>query len=134
MVHCNKLQETYNKAKGDKFLLPQINELLDNLIRFNYFSTTDLVYSIKRNRQRRHFKKQLSLPQNHAANLFECRTGVMLSVLRRLYSICHIYMDDILSHSTSLHVEWRKKILTPRNSNLKIQLDKFELKKKTFHF
>ncbi|KAI5752219.1 hypothetical protein M8J77_014983 [Diaphorina citri] len=135
VVDYRKLNE---KTIGDKYPLPNIDDLLDKLGRCNYFSTLDLAsgfYQIEMDPgsiQKTAFNalghwEYLRLPMglSNSPSTFQ-RT--MDNVLRGLIGTkCVVYMDDILVYSTSLqeHIVNLKAVLDRlRSFNLKIQIDK----------
>lgn len=125
----------------DKYPLPKIEEILDNLGRCTYFTTLDLAQGFH----------QIEMdPQSIEKTAFTVNNGhyeylrmpfglknapatfqkLMDHILRsHLYKICFVYMDDVVIFSRSLqeHIHHIKIIFEElRKANLKIQLDKSE--------
>lgn len=137
------------KTIGDKYPLPRIEEILDNLGRCQYFSTLDLAQgfhqiemdpkSVEKTAfsvDNRHLMfKRLPFGLKNAPGTFQ---RVMDNVLRPfLYRFCFVYIDDIIIYSKSMeeHVQHLNQVLQRlREVNLKIQLDKTELFRKEVAF
>lgn len=133
----------------DKYPLPRIDEILDNLGRCTYFTTLDLAQgfhqievdsdSIEKtaftigNGHYEYVRMPFGL--KNAPSTFQ---RVMDNVLREhLHRICFVYMDDIVIFSKSLqeHQQHIKLIFDKlRQYNLKVQLDKSEFACKTVKF
>lgn len=133
----------------DKYPLPRIDEILDNLGKSKYFSTLDLAqgfHQIEMDSESIE-KTAFSVDNGHweyvrmpfglknAPSTFQ---RVMDNVLREfLYKFCFVYMDDVIIFSKSLH-EHRlhlKQIFQKfREYNLKVQLDKSEFLRKEVAF
>ena len=146
VIDYRKLNE---KTIEDKYPLPRIDEILDNLGRCTYFSTLDLAQGFH----------QIEIhPESAEKTAFTVDNGhyeytrmpfglknapatfqrVMDTVLRPyLYKFCFVYMDDIVIFSKSLqdHIFHIKQIFTELEKyNLKIQLDKSEFLRKEVAF
>ena len=129
------------KTVGDKFPIPNINEVLDKLGKNIYFTTLDLTSGFHQiqmdeesipktafNTDEGHFEfKRMPFGLKNAPATFQ---RVMNHVLKEeINKRCLVYLDDIIIFGTSLqeHMENIKRIfLKLRKHNLKIQLDKSE--------
>lgn len=133
----------------NKYPLPRIEEILDNLGKCTYFTTLDLAQgfhqiemspdSIEKTAftvNNGHFE-YLRMPfgLKNAPATFQ---RMMDEILREyLYKFCFVYMDDVVIFSKSLpeHIDHIKKIFkTLREVNLKVQLDKSEFLSKEVAF
>lgn len=133
----------------DKFPLPRIETVLDNLGKAEYFSTLDLAsgfHQIKINKADRektafsteegHFQfKRMPFGLKNAPAAFQRLINqAMIGLTPRQ---CMIYLDDIVIFSKSLqeHLIKLKNVFERcRTSNLKIQLDKSEFLKKSVNY
>lgn len=138
-----------DKTINDKFPIPQIEEILDNLGKSVYFTTLDLKSGFH----------QIEMDQNHRAKTaFSTSHGhfeftrmpfglknapatfqrAMNSILREyIGTICYVYLDDIIITGYNLknHIDNLNKILKRLSDfNLKIQLDKCEFLKTETEF
>lgn len=137
------------KTVEDKYPLPRIDEILDNLGKCSYFSTLDLAqgfHQIEMDPESIE-KTAFSVNNGHYEYLrmpFGLKNApstfqrVMDNVLREyLHKFCFVYMDDIVCFSKSLeeHQQHLKLIFTKlREFNLKVQLDKSEFFRKDVEF
>lgn len=137
------------KTIADKYPLPRIDDILDNLGKCKYFSTIDLAQGFH----------QIEMdPTSVEKTAFSCPNGhfeflrlpfglknspstfqrVMDNIFREyLHKFCFIYVDDIVVFSKSLdeHLHHLKLIFTKlRQFTLKIQLDKSEFLRKDVEF
>lgn len=137
------------KTIEDKYPLPKIDEILDNLGRCQYFSTLDLAQgfhqieldenSVEKTAftvDNRHLMfKRMPFGLRNAPATFQ---RVMDHVLRPfLYKFCFVYMDDVIIYSKSIeeHAQHLSSILRIlREVNLKVQLDKTEFLHKEVAF
>lgn len=136
VVDYRKLNE---KTIGDRYPLPNIEDILDKLGRSNYFTTLDLAsgyYQIEMDEEsisktafsceKGHYEfVRMPMGIKNAPSSFQ-RT--MDNVLRGVENVL-VYLDDIIVYSTSLeeHLVTLKKVFERlRESRLKIQLDKTE--------
>lgn len=146
VIDYRKLNE---KTIEDKYPLPRIDEILDNLGRCTYFTTLDLAQG---------FHQIEMSPESVEKTAFSVNNGhyeyvrmpfglrnapstfqrVMDNILKEhLYQCCFVYMDDIVIFSRSLHdhmVHLRKIFNKLRQFNLKVQLDKSEFLRKEVQF
>lgn len=138
-----------NKTIEDKYPLPRIEEILDNLGKCQYFSTLDLAQgfhqieldenSVEKTAftiDNRHLMfKRMPFGLRNAPATFQ---RVMDQVLRPfLYKFCFVYMDDVIVYSKSIeqHAQHLSLILRKlREVNLKVQLDKTEFLHKEVAF
>lgn len=142
VIDFRKLNE---KTIGDRYPLPNINELLDKLGRCQYFSTIDLAsgfYQVEMseedipktafNAENGHYE-YLRMPMG-LKNSPATFQRIMDNILRGIQNEkCLVYLDDIIIFSTSLqeHVNRLKEVFDRlRQSNFKIQLDKSEFLRK----
>lgn len=112
VIDYRKLTE---KTIEDKYPLPRIDEILDNLGRCTYFSTLDLAQGFHQIEMSTDSieKTAFSVNNGHYEYVrmpFGLRNApstfqrVMDNVLREyLYQFCFVYMDDIVIFSRSLH-------------------------------
>lgn len=146
VIDYRKLNE---KTIGDRYPLPNINDILDKLGKSMYFSTLDLASGFHQIEMdpRDVSKTAFTVEGGHyeyvrmpfglknAPSTFQ---RVMDNVLKELQgTICLVYLDDIIIFSTSLqeHVENLRKVFQKlRQANLKVQLDKSEFLKKEIAF
>lgn len=130
-----------DKTVEDKYPLPRIEEILDNLGKCTYFSTLDLAQgfhqielhpdSIEKTAftvDNGHWEYvRMPFGLKNAPSTFQ---RVMDNVLREyLYKFCFVYMDDVVIFSKSLHehlIHLNKIFDKFREFNLKVQLDKSE--------
>lgn len=137
------------KTIEDKYPLPKIEEILDNLGRSQYFSTLDLAQGFHqvemdpRSVEKTAFSidnqhlmfKRMPFGLKNAPATFQ---RVMDNILRPfLYKFCFVYIDDIIVFSKSLeeHAQHLQLVLQKlREVNLKIQLDKTEFLRKEVAF
>lgn len=146
VIDYRKLNE---KTIEDKYPLPRIDEILENLGRCTYFSTLDLAQG---------FHQIEMSPESIEKTAFSVNNGhyeyvrmpfglknapstfqrVMDNILREyLYKFCFVYMDDIVIFSRSLqeHLHHIKLIFKKiEYYNLKVQLDKSEFLRKEVAF
>lgn len=146
VIDYRKLNE---KTIEDKYPLPRIDEILDNLGKCTYFSTLDLAQG---------FHQIEMSPESIEKTAFTVNNGhyeyvrmpfglknapstfqrVMDNVLKEyLYKFCFVYMDDIVIFSKSLHehlVHVKHIFKKFREFNLKVQLDKSEFLRKEVAF
>lgn len=130
---------------GDKYPIPQIDEILDSLGHSKYFSTLDLASGF--NQIKMHPddspKTAFSTPKGHfeylrmpfglknAPSTFQRCMDSILSGLQGLH--CFIYMDDLVIHAHSLknHNEKLEEILERlRKFNMRLHPDKCEFLRK----
>ncbi|KAI5756548.1 hypothetical protein M8J77_025839 [Diaphorina citri] len=146
VIDYRKLNE---KTVGDRYPLPNINDLLDKLGRCHYFSTLDLAsgfYQIEVDEasipktafstEHGHFEfLRLPMGMRNSPATFQ---RVMEQILRGLINnVCVVYLDDILVFGTSLqeHVQNLRLVFERlKNANLKLQMDKCEFLKKDVDF
>lgn len=145
-IDYRKLNE---KTVEDKYPLPRIEEILENLGKCTYFSTLDLAQG---------FHQIEMSPESIEKTAFSVNNGhyeyvrmpfglknapstfqrVVDNVLREyLYKFCFVYMDDVVIFSKSLHehIVHIKQIFNKlREFNLKVQLDKSEFLRKEVAF
>lgn len=146
VIDYRKLNE---KTIDDKFPMPQIEEILDNLGKSTYFTTLDLksgFHQIPMD-ERSKEKTAFSTDKGHfefCRMPFGLKNGpatfqrAMNHVLQGLIGkICHVYLDDIVIVGESLknHLNNLETIFKRLSEfNLKIQLDKCEFLKRETEF
>lgn len=146
VIDYRKLNE---KTINDKFPIPQIEEILDNLGKSTYFSTLDLksgFHQIPMDKNSQE-KTAFSTDQGHfefTRMPFGLKNGpatfqrAMNNVLHGLIgNICYVYLDDIIVVGFNLdnHIENLQEVLKRLSQfNLKIQLDKCEFLKRETEF
>lgn len=137
------------KTIADRYVIPNISDILDKLGRSQYFTTLDLASG---------FHQIAMHPDSIEKTAFSVENGhyeflrmpfglknapatfqrLMDNVLKDLQGkICLVYMDDIIVFSTSLqeHISNLKSVFQKlKESHLKIQLDKCEFLCKTVEF
>lgn len=137
------------KTIEDKYPLPRVDEILDNLGKCTYFSTLDLAQgfhqielesgSIEKTAftvNNGHYE-YLRVPfgLKNAPSTFQ---RVMDNIFKEyLYKFCFVYMDDIVVFSKSLHehlIHIEKIFLKLQQFHLKIQLEKCEFLRKEVQF
>lgn len=137
------------KTIEDKYPLPRIEEILDNLGKSCYFSTLDMAkafHQIEMDEESIE-KTAFSVNNGHYEYLrmpYGLKNGpstfqrVMDNVLKEyLHKFCFVYMDDIVVFSKSLqeHIYHLQLIFQKiREFNLKIELDKCEFLSKNVEF
>lgn len=142
VVDYRKLNE---KTIGDRYPLPNINDLLDKLGKCQYFTTLDLASGFHQiemfkddiektafNTENGHYEfTRMPFGLRNAPATFQ---RVMDNILRGIQNErCLVYLDDIIIFSTSLqeHIERLGEVFERlRNANFKIQLDKSEFLRK----
>jgi len=142
IVDYRKLNDV---TTGDKYPLPDINELLDQLGRCQYFTTLDLAsgfHQIQVNEkdvpktaftvENGHYEfLRMPFGLKNAPSTFQ---RVMDNIMRGLNNeICLVYMDDIIVYSSTLeeHIQRLSTVFKRlRKSNLKLQPDKCEFLKR----
>jgi hypothetical protein len=138
VIDYRKLNE---KTVEDKYPLPRIDEILDNLGKCTYFTTLDLAQGFHQIEMSTEsiLKTAFSVNNGHyeyvrmpfglknAPSTFQ---RVMDNVLREyLHKSCFVYMDDVVIFSKSLHehlVHIKQIFNKLKEFNLKVQLDKSE--------
>lgn len=146
VIDYRKLNE---KTVEDKYPIPQIEEILDNLGKSVYFTTLDLksgFHQIEMDPKDR-AKTAFSTTKGHfefARMPFGLKNApaafqrAMNSVLTGLIgNICFVYLDDIIviGESLNIHLKNLNTVLERlANFNLKIQLDKCEFLKRETEF
>uniref|UniRef100_A0AAG5DT40 RNA-directed DNA polymerase n=1 Tax=Anopheles atroparvus TaxID=41427 RepID=A0AAG5DT40_ANOAO len=146
VIDYRKLNE---KTIEDKYPIPQIEEILDNLGKSSYFTTLDLksgFHQIEMDPKDR-MKTAFSTTQGHfefARMPFGLKNApaafqrAMNSVLSGLIgNICFVYLDDIIVVGKNLktHLDNLDTVLQRLSDfNLKIQLDKCEFLKRETEF
>lgn len=138
-----------DKTIDDRFPIPQIEDILDNLGRSYYFTTLDLKSGFhqieldKESRQKTAFSTDLGhfeflrMPfglKNAPATFQRAMNSILGNLIGR---VCYVYLDDIIIFGRSLneHLENLGKVLDRlASSNLKIQLDKCEFLKRDCEF
>ena len=138
VIDYRKLNE---KTIEDRYPLPRIDEILDNLGKCVYFTTLDLAQGFHQIEMdpKSIEKTAFSINNGHYEYLrmpFGLRNApstfqrVMDNILREyLHKFCFVYMDDVVIFSKSLHdhlVHLQLIFKKFRQYNLKIQLDKSE--------
>lgn len=137
------------KTVEDKYPLPRIDEILDNLGKCSYFSTLDLAQGFHQiEMDSKSIEKTAFTVNNGHYEYLRMPFGlknapstfqrVMDNILREyLHQFTFVYMDDIVIFSKSLdeHLVHLRKIFDRlREFNLKIQLDKSEFLRKEVEF
>lgn len=146
VIDYRKINE---KTIDDKFPIPQIEEILDNLGKSAYFTTIDLksgFHQIEMDPEHRE-KTAFSTAQGHfeftrmpfgLKNAPATFQRAMNSILAGyIGTICYVYLDDIIIIGYNLedHLKNISKILKRlADFNLKIQLDKCEFLKRETEF
>lgn len=146
VIDYRKINE---KTISDKFPIPQIEEILDNLGKSIYFTTLDLksgFHQIEMDPDHQH-KTAFSTSQGHfeftrmpfglknAPATFQRAMNSILS--NYIGNICYVYLDDIIivGHNLKNHLENVSKVLRRLvQFNLKIQLDKCEFLRRETEF
>ncbi|GJQ86388.1 hypothetical protein Trydic_g8478 [Trypoxylus dichotomus] len=146
VVDYRKLNE---RTIEDKYPLPRIDEILDNLGKCSYCSTLDLAQGfhqiemdpesiektafVVNNGHYEYIRMPFGL--KNAPSTFQ---RVMDNVLREyLHKFCFVYMDDVVIFSKSLHqhlAHIRQIFQKLKEYNLKVQLDKSEFLRKEVGF
>lgn len=137
------------KTVEDKYPLPRIDDILDNLGKCTYFSTLDLAQgfhqiemdpaSIEKTAftvNNGHFEyTRMPFGLKNAPSTFQ---RAMENIVREyLYKFCFVYMDDIVVFSKSLHdhiLHLTKIFEKFRQFNLKMQINKSEFLRKEVVF
>ena len=143
--YCKLNEQTID----DRYILPRIEEILDNLGKCSYFSTLDLAqgfHQIELDPQSIE-KTAFTVPNGHFEFLrlpFGLKNSpatfqrVMDNILKEyLNKFCLVYMDDIIifSKSQNEHLQHISAIFKKmREYNLKVQLDKSEFLRKDVEF
>lgn len=137
------------KTTEDKYPLPRIDEILDNLGRCTYFSCLDLAQGFHQipMSEESISKTAFSVPNGHFEYIrmpFGLKNGpatfqrMMDEILKsHIYKRCFVYMDDVIVFSRSLqdHMQDLKLIFSSlRSANLKVQPDKSEFLTKKVEF
>ena len=146
VIDYRKLNE---KTVNDKYPIPQIEEILDNMGKSEYFTTLDLKSgfhqilmdekSIEKtafSTDKGHFEfTRMPFGLKNAPATFQ---RAMNNVLQGLIGdVCYVYLDDIIimGHSLQNHLKNVKTVLKRlAEFNLKIQLDKCEFLKRETQF
>lgn len=138
VIDYRKLNE---KTIEDKYPLPRIDEILDNLGKCMYFSTLDLAQGFHQIEMDTESIEKTAFTVNNGhweyvrmpfglKNAPSTFQRVMDNILRQyLHKFCFVYMDDVVIFSKSLqeHTVHLKLIFKKlREYNLKVQLDKSE--------
>lgn len=138
-----------DKTIEDKYTIPRIDEILDNLGRCTYFTTLDLAQGFHQIELHPDSieKTAFSVPNAHYEYLrlpYGLKNGpstfqrVMDNILKEyLHKSCFVYMDDVIVFSKSLqeHLSHLKQIFSKfRQFNLKVQLEKCEFLRKDVAF
>lgn len=146
VIDYRKLNE---KTIEDKYPLPRIDEILDNLGKCCYFSTLDLAQGFHQIEMDPGSVEKTAFTVNNGhyeylrmpfglKNSPHTFQRVMDNVLKEfLHKFCFVYMDDIVCFSKSLeeHLQHLRKIFGKlREYNLKVQLDKSEFLRKEVAF
>lgn len=146
VIDYRKLNE---KTIPDKFPIPQIEEILDNLGRSTYFTTLDLksgFHQIEMDAKDMgktafsadggHYEfTRMPFGLMNAPATFQRAMNAVLGGL--IGKICYVYLDDIIIFGESLekHLENIKDVFRRLiENNLKIQLDKCEFLKRETEF
>lgn len=146
VIDFRKLNE---KTVEDKYPIPRIDEILDNLGKCSYFTTLDLAQgfhqiemdpkSIEKTAftvNNGHFEYvRMPFGLKNAPSTFQ---RVMDNIFREhLHKFLFVYMDDIVIFSKSLdeHIQHLTKVFRKlKEYNLKIQIDKSEFCRKDVEF
>lgn len=138
-----------DKTIEDKYPLPRIEEILDNLGKCSYFTTLDLAQGFFQLEMHPNSIEKTAFTVNNGhyeylrmpfglKNAPSTFQRVMDNILREhLHKFCFVYMDDVVIFSKSLqeHLNHLKLIFQKfREYNLKIQLDKSEFLQKQVAF
>lgn len=138
-----------DKTIEDKYPLPKIEEILDNLGKCTYFTTLDLAQGFHQIEMHPDSIEKTAFTVNNGhyeylrmpfglKNAPATFQRMMDNVLRDYqYKTCFVYMDDIVIFSKSLqdHLTHLSQIFQRlRETNLKIQLDKSEFLRKEVSF
>lgn len=138
-----------SKTVEDKYPIPRIEEILDNLGKCNYFTTLDLAQGFHQIEMHPNSIEKTAFTVNNGhyeylrmpfglKNAPSTFQRVMDNVLREyLHKFVFVYMDDIVIFSKSLqeHIIHIKQIFSKlRQFNLKVQLDKTEFMRKEVAF
>lgn len=138
VIDYRKLNE---KTIEDKYPLPRIDEILDNLGKCVYFTTLDLAQGFHQIEMAQESVEKTAFCVNNGhyeyvrmpfglKNAPATFQRVMDNILREyLYKFCFVYMDDVVIFSKSLHdhlVHLRQIFSKFKEFNLKVQLDKSE--------
>lgn len=146
VIDYRKLNEV---TVDDKFPIPQIEDILDNLGKSTYFTTLDLksgfhqIEMDQNSRQKTAFSTDLGHYEflrmpfglKNAPATFQRAMNSILGDL--IGTVCYVYLDDVIVFGKSLneHIINLGKVLEKlENANLKIQLDKCEFLKKNCEF
>lgn len=146
VIDYRKLNE---KTIDDKYPIPQMEEILDNLGKSEYFTTLDLksgFHQIEMDMKDR-IKTAFSVDNGHyefirmpfgLKNAPATFQRAMNSILHGLIgNICYVYLDDIIIFGSSLenHLDNIQTVFERlTKNNLKIQLDKCEFLKRETEF
>lgn len=137
------------KTVEDKYPLPRIEEILDNLGKSCYFSTIDMAKAFHQIEMDPESIEKTAFTVNnghyeYVRMPYGLKNGpstfqrVMDNILKEyLHKFCFVYMDDIIIFSKSLqeHISHLKLIFQKiREFNLKIELDKCEFMSKNVEF
>lgn len=146
VIDYRKLNEN---TVEDKYPLPRIEEILDNLGKCVYFTTLDLAQGFHQIEMHPNSIEKTAFSVNNGhyeyvrmpfglKNAPSTFQRVMDNVLREfIHKTCFVYMDDIVIFSKSLqeHLIHIKSIFDKlREFNLKVQLDKSEFLRKEVSF
>lgn len=138
VIDYRKLNE---KTVEDKYPLPRIDEILDNLGKCVYFTTLDLAQGFHQIEMAEESIEKTAFSVNNGhyeyvrmpfglKNAPSTFQRVMDNILREyLYKFCFVYMDDVVIFSKSLHdhlIHIKQIFSKFREFNLKVQLDKSE--------
>lgn len=133
----------------DKYPLPRIEEILENLGKCTYYSSIDLAQAFNQiEMDPRSIEKTAFTVENGHYEYLRMPFGlknapstfqrVMDDIFKEyLHKFCFVYLDDIIIFSKSLNEHYqhiRKVFQKLRTYNLKIQLDKCEFFKKEVEF
>ena len=133
----------------DKYPLPRIEEILDNLGKCTYFSTLDLAQGFYQIQMSENSIEKTAFTVNHGhfeyvrmpfglKNAPSTFQRVMDNIFREyLGKFVMVYMDDIVIFSKSLHdhlLHLKQIFEKLRQYNLKVQLDKSEFLRKEVEF
>lgn len=146
MIDYRKLNE---KTIEDKYPLPRMDDILENLGKCAYFTTLDLAQGFhqipldEKSMEKTAFTVEnghyeyvrLPFGLRNSPAIFQKMMDQIL--IQYLHKFCFVYMDDIVIFSKSLqeHLQHLKLILDElRKYNLKIQLDKSEFLRKEVPF